>query len=164
MKFYDSAVFSRIPEDAGYAALYADGRYAVTASEDPRRIRHRRWITVTGDTPHAGIADYEHLNPVHDIPGKLRVWAMHRIAEHRSMPIIYCDRADLHSAIRELGSLPCAWWIPTLDDHEWSAMELSADIETQEGLHIPDTSIWANQYTDNRGEYDISNLFGNWHA
>lgn len=163
-RFYDSATWSAKPDVFSYVALYADGRYAVAGSDPITRVPHRRWITVTGDMPHAGIGDYEPGNSLFHEDGKLRIWASMRLAEHRSVPIIYCDRANLHLALNEIGRLPRLWWIPTLDNREWTPDELSDNIAQEYGIVIPPYEIWANQFTDRSGEFDISNLFGNFYA
>lgn len=163
-KFYDAADWSKIPSDATHAALYADGKYAVPSGASVRHIPHRRWITITGNSAAVGIADYEHGNPVYDEPGKLREWAIRHLTHHLVIPIVYCDRANLRAAMTELGRLPRRWWIPTLDNHEWTAIELGTDIEVHYGVNIPASEIWANQYTDHSNEYDVSNLFGHWFA
>jgi hypothetical protein len=162
IKFYDSATPADIPQGATHAALYADGKYAVTNIRDVVRIPHRRFITVTGDHAHAGIADYEHGNPVYDVPGKLREWASRRLALDLVPPVVYVDRADLHLALAQMGQLPHYYWIPTLDNHEWTPDDLSADIWAEHHVHVPAHQIWANQYTDHANLYDESNLFLRW--
>jgi hypothetical protein len=161
--FYDSANFNEIPHDATHAALYADGEHAVPRGANIWRIPFRRWITITGDHPRCGIADYEHLNPVYDVPGKLREWAIRRHTIHLSIPIVYCDRANLHSAVSELRGIQRRWWIPTLDNKAWTAQQLHDDILARWEIDIPVGDIWANQYTDHLNQYDESNLFGRWY-
>lgn len=162
-KFYDSATYEDIPQGAQYAALYADGIYAVPNLRDVIRIPHRRWITVTGENPHCGIADFEHGNSVYNERGRLREWALRRLSLKLVPPVVYVDRADLHLAINEMTGLPRYWWIPTLDNREWTAEELAADIRDNFSEDIPVSEIWANQYTDHGNQWDESNLFIRWY-
>lgn len=162
VKFYDSDKFNDIPQGAEYAALYADGRYAITPQDNIKRIPHRRFITVTGANSYDGIADFERLNPVFDEEGKLRDWATRRLRNHQVPPVVYCDRSDLAYAMSELRGLPRYWWIPTLDNKEWTAEELAINIDEEFHISIPVEQIWANQYTDHSNQYDESNLFLTW--
>jgi hypothetical protein len=161
-QFYDSATWQDIPDGATHVALYADGTYAVPAGASVRRIPHRRWITVTGHNHYAGIADFEQGNPVYETQGELRRWAIGHLAQSTRVPIVYCDRADLHLAVAEMNLIPHYWWIPTLDNHEWTAEDLAVNIWEEFHIHIPHDRIWANQFTDHKDEYDVSNLFLRW--
>jgi hypothetical protein len=163
IQFDDAALFDSLPPDLAYAALYADGRYRVPADAMPRarKITHRRWITVSGQVAHAGIADFEPQNSVYDTPGMLRNWAAMRLTERKSIPIVYSDRADVKAAVGELGKLPAYHWIATLDQKQWTPEEIVANLRDEFGVTLTVGQIWANQFTD-LGKIDVSNLFGNW--
>jgi hypothetical protein len=159
--FFDSTDVTKIPADARSVALYADGAYRPPVRLW-RRFPRRRWITVDGN-PVCGIADYEPGNPVWYQPGKLGTWARERHDMRRSTGIVYSDRADVREALAELGELRALWWIATLDGRDWTPEELSADLAENFGAEIPAAEIWGNQNMP-MGDYDRSNLFGDWWA
>lgn len=163
IQFYDSVNVASIPPGAEYAALYCDGEYRPPPAA-VRRFPHRRWITVTGDYPHAGIADFEPGNQVYEDPQGLRRWCARRLALGYSTPIVYADRADAQLAAGRLRGLGFYWWIPTLDGRDWTAAELAADLALNWGVTVPAGVIWANQNDSQPGLWDRSTLFGIWGA
>lgn len=164
IRFDDSAAWENlVTSGITHACFYADGDFRVPATARPvvRKVPFRRWITTTGEFPHAGIADYEPGNIVFDQPGRLRMWAFNRLTEHRSIPIVYSDRVDVPAALRELSRLPRLHWIATLDGKEWTPEELSANLRDEFGADVPAAIIWANQ-NEGLGTVDKSNLFLSW--
>jgi hypothetical protein len=164
-QFYDSAS-ATFPPGAERAVLYFDGDYAHKGRPDPP-VPFLRWMTVIGGRAgaRAGIADYEPGNPVFETPGALRSWAELRITRGLRA-IVYADRADLHLAIGEVGPYLAAspsllWWIPTLDNVDWTPGGLAANISAVWHVSILPGTIWANQHTD-AGEWDQSTLFLAW--
>lgn len=163
MYFADSIDPAKIPADFQYAALYADGDFAVTDKKLVQRFTHRRWITVTGDTTRAGIADYEVGNQVFEHSGKLRQWAADRNHYAGVPAIVYTDMADMHDAIAELQDIPRFWWIATRQHGDLTLAELMDVMASDYDLKVPEASIWAHQFEDVNGEYDRSRLFGRWY-
>jgi hypothetical protein len=160
IEFYDSVNPENIPAAAQYACLYGDGMYEAPR-EEADRFRHRKWITVLGNS-WCHIADYENGNHVFEFPGSLRSWAQKRHEKMRRA-IVYCDRANLARAIKDLDGERCYWWIPTLDNRRWTPEQLAADIKDKWHLDIPASRIWGNQYTGGQSAlYDISDLFQRW--
>jgi hypothetical protein len=112
--FCDDTNPDNIPSWVTHAALYFDGDFGAAGRAAGPRFAFRRWITVTGDYAHCGIADYEPKNPVYDQPGALHDWAAGR--DKMGKPArVYCDRDDLERAQAETAGLPVWWWIATLD-------------------------------------------------
>ena len=162
--FYDAATWQNMPADS-HAMLYADGRYAAPVSAR-RRFAAVRWITVLGGVTagtYAGAADYEPGNPVYGNPGALRAWAVKRNAMNcRARP--YFDRADAARAWEQLHDLPNVYpWVATLDNQEWTAEALAANLADEWGAPIPADRLWANQYAGGMtAAYDTSRLFAAW--
>ncbi|MGD0376880.1 MAG: hypothetical protein ABSB01_20135 [Streptosporangiaceae bacterium] len=161
IKFYDSAS-RKFPQGATHVALYYDGLYAAPMDEP---FPYRRWITIEGGAAtarYAGIADFEHLNPVYDDSGRLRDWTAERKAIGKRARI-YCNRSDAHLALEQTSGLPRLFWIATLDNHQWTPAELIADLKNNFGADISESELWANQYAGGtNADYDTSNLFGDW--
>lgn len=157
--FYDSVSPEKIPAGA-YACLYADGDYAAPASA-ASRFAGVQWITVTGETATAGLADYEPGNPVYGTSGRLLEWSETRIAA-KYVPVVYCDRSNLPGAISALGSVADEvwWWVPTLDNRQWTQAELIANIALPQ---VNSRSLWACQYAGGTtAAYDASILYTSW--
>jgi hypothetical protein len=162
--FYDSARSGLIPTGAD-AALYVDGRYKVTPQQ-AKRFGRTRWITVLGGSAvaaEAGAADFEAGNSVHDIPGKLRSWALERQAMN-CRARVYCDRADLGKALSLVGDLPnVCFWLATLDGKPWDAAELLAEIKAAYRIALKLERLWGIQYEGGMtAPYDKSILVGAW--
>jgi hypothetical protein len=162
IQFYDAENIGLFPSGVKYAALYADGDYAVKSDSRALAIPNRRWITVLGD-PKCGIADFEPDNEIYASRGALRAWAADRIGERRGTPVVYVERALTAQALGELDGLRTLLWIPTGDGKEWTAEELAADLAQNWHVTVPASMIWGNQniWTD---DYDRSDLFGDWWA
>ena len=157
--FYDSA-YRKFPKGAEYVCEYRDGDYATTTIHYP----YTRWITVMGGAEvaaTAGIADYEPDNWVYSRPGALRAWAAHRKVMGKRARV-YCDRANARQAAEQVAGLPVLWWIATLDERVWTAAELAADLKANWGAGIAEDTIWANQYADVGGDFDVSRLYLPW--
>jgi hypothetical protein len=160
IQFYDSVDPGKIPASATHAALYRDGLYAATPAQ-AKRFPHVHWITVTGEKS-CVIADYEQGNEVYDNAGALRAWVSGR---HRRLrrAIVYSDRSNIESALKELDGRNCRWWIATLDNKRWTAQELAEDLKKNFGVTVKVSNIWGNQYAGGQNaEYDTSDLFGHW--
>jgi len=162
-EFYDSVRPELIPSDAHYAALYADGEFAVKSGTDIRRFTHRRWITVTGELHHVGIADYEYPNPAFTVPGRLNNWAAMRDHLYGVPAIVYSDMTDVSRAVRELKDTSVIWWIATRDRGKLTPEEICTLLRNEFAAVLKPADIWAQQYTDHSGEYDVSQLFGKWY-
>lgn len=163
MYFADSIDPAKIPADYEYAALYADGDFAVQDRELIRRFTHRRWITVTGDNPRCGIGDYEQGNSLFSNQFMLHHWAEERWRTAHVPPIIYTDMTNLHEATTALQGLPRLWWIATRNHGDLTKSELLALIATEVGYIMPGDDLWAHQFEDVNGEYDRSRLYGRWY-
>lgn len=161
--FYDAIDVTEIPESALYAALYADGEFAPKSMQDIRRFTHRRWITVTGDNHHCGIADYEYPNPTFTVNGRLAQWAAARSNLYGVPPIVYSDMSDVHRAIRDLNGITVIWWIATRKRGQLTPDQIVTLLHDEFDTVIRPEDIWANQYEDVGGKYDVSNLFGKWY-
>jgi hypothetical protein len=160
IQFYDSVDPGKIPASATHAALYHDGLYAATPAQ-AKRFPHVHWITVTGNDT-CGIADYEPGNEVYDKAGALRAYVSGR-HKRMSRAVVYSDRSNIESALKELDGRGCHWWIATLDNKRWTAQELAKDLKDNFGVTVKASDIWANQYAGGQGaEYDTSDLLGNW--
>lgn len=163
VQFYDSVKPWLIPS-ADAAALYYDGLYGTAGRGAAHLFRLVRWITVTGDALHCGIADYEVGNPVFSEAGILRGWAEYRISHNRRARV-YVQRSLAARALAELGQAArdprCQFWIPTGDNRTWTAEQLAADLATNWAAPIPASQIWANQNVPG-GTWDRSDLFGTW--
>jgi hypothetical protein len=166
-QFYDSSKIGDIPQGATHLAAYHDGAYAVTDGQIRRvlpAVSHVRWITIGADF-HSGIADFEPRNPVYDDAQLLRRWALGRLSLQMGTPIVYSDRANIRAALDRLDGLRVFWWIPTLDDREWTAAELAADLAANWDAPVPAGRIWGNQFHSQEDPtFDRSNLFGSWWA
>jgi hypothetical protein len=162
--FYDSAFHLEDIVNDSHVMLYGDGAKTGYQLHYPQihRFGAVRWITVLG-TGSCGAADYEEGNPVYDHPGKLKQWAQYRHA-HGWRARVYCDRANLSKAIRELDGTPVIWWIPTLDGNPtWTAEKLHTDILEHEKINIPVSQFWACQYRGGpAANVDTSVLLGKW--
>ncbi len=165
-KFFDSAFHLDSIPDKSDVMLYIDGSETGYQAHYPyHRFGQVRWITVLG-TGDAGACDYEPGNPIYSIPGALRNWV--KVRQARKMRSrIYCSRANLGRAYRELGATPgtgIIWWIPTLDnDASWTAAKLSADVKREENIVLPAGQIWAVQYAGGpTAKVDTSILLGKW--
>jgi hypothetical protein len=162
-KFYDS-VSGDFPPGADRFALYADGDHPYSSLGKPLPAGLVRWITVDG-SPGDFIADYEPGNPVYTTDA-MRLWAERRLAAGGQRAVAYSDRYDLAGLAAELGPIlfghpRLLFWIPTLDNMQWTPAQLSAEIVDDFNVFIPPERIWANQYA-NEGAWDVSNLFGVW--
>ena len=161
--FADSTTPVEIPEKYTHAALYFDGEDAATPQQIAR-FSHVRLITIGTDYRRCGIVDYEPGNPVYD-ESRLAEYVTGR-AEMGKRGRIYCDRADVGRAQRELAGLtvPRLWFIATLDDKFWTADLLAINIRQQFGIAISSRLIWANQYQPAKpgSHYDVSRLFLDW--
>jgi hypothetical protein len=145
MIFYDSTDPSMIPE-GGPACLYYDGDYAAHAGAADR-FKAVRWITVTGDYEHCGIADFEPGNPVYG-PGRLIDFVRGRM-QMKKRARVYCNRVDLPDVRNLLEGLDWLLWIATLDGDQLSASYA--------------TNLWAVQYAGGvSAAYDTSVLYGAW--
>jgi hypothetical protein len=146
MDFYDSTRPELIP-DGAHACLYYDGDYAAAAAAADR-FAAVRWITVTGDYEHCGIADFEKGNAVFSGTGLLREWVQGRlVAGHRAR--VYCDRANLGEVQDELEGLKWELWAATLD----------GDVLTRDWA----PNLWGVQYGGGpTADYDTSILYGEW--
>jgi hypothetical protein len=144
--FYDSARWGLIPKGAD-AAVYFDGRYAVTP-EEATRFSRTRWITVLGGAPaaaHAGACDYEPGNASFEIAGRLREWAAER-KEMGCLARVYAGRSNLAAALDAVGDLEnVIYWVATLDGKPWTAAELTADLLALD-IAIAENRLWAVQY------------------
>lgn len=160
IQFYDSVDPGKIPASATHAALYHDGLFAATPAQ-AKRFPHVQWITVIG-AGSSGIADYEPGNEVYDKAGALRAYVSGRVHRKRRA-IVYSDRSNVESALKELDGLDRHWWIATLDNKRWTRQELADDLKRNFGVTVKASDIWANQYAGGQGaEYDTSDLFGEW--
>lgn len=158
--FYDSARYGLIPAGAD-AALYYDGRYAVTP-EQAQRFGHVRWITIAGGAAaaaHAGAIDWEYGNLAFE-GNQLLEWAQARQAMN-ARARVYVDFANLPRAHSLVGSLPCvAWWLATLDGVGRTAEGLAV-MAQQHGVTLDPSRIWAQQYAGGMtAAFDISIVFG----
>lgn len=163
IQFYDAVIPVHIP-GRDYAALYFDGTYGQVGQMAARLFGHCRWITVTGDFEHCGIADFEEGNPVFDTPELLAEYLKGRAALYNGRGRrgrIYCDRANAAKALYYAGDAPREWWIATLDNRDWSASQLARDLAENWDAKIPATEIWANQNVPGQ-RYDTSNLLRSW--
>ena len=162
--FYDSTRPWLIPAGTKAAVLYFDGLYGTAGRNSDHLFELVRWITVTGDALHCGIADYEPRNPVFEQPGILRGWAEYRISNQQRARV-YVQRSLAARALAELGPAArdprCLFWIPTGDNRTWTAGQLAADLATNWAAPIPPSQLWANQNVPG-GTWDRSNLFGDW--
>jgi hypothetical protein len=163
VEFYDAVTPANIPAGA-YACLYYDGLYKASP-EQARRFKATRWITVEGGAAAAagaGCADFEAGNPVHDVSGRLTEWASERQAM-KCRARVYCNRSDLPRALDAAGDLSCvSFWIATLDNKQWSAPELVADILAL-GVTLAEDRLWAVQYAGGMtAKFDTSLLYGTW--
>jgi len=163
-QFYDSTRPWLIPAGTKAAALYYDGLYGTAGRNAAHLFTLVRWITITGDALHCGIADYEPLNPVFAQPGILRGWAEYRLTRQQRARV-YVQRSLAARALAELGPAGrdprCQFWIPTGDNETWTAEQLAADLAGNWGAPIPASQLWANQNVPG-GTWDRSDLFGAW--
>lgn len=162
--FFDNVLWGNIPQGS-LAALYLDGRWP--APPNAATVLHSpgvRRITVTGNYKEASIIDFE--------PGdvtstqRLRRFVRGRRASGE-LAIVYSDRADAADTwdgltegadtnLRDYAK----WWISTLDEINWSADELSANLHASWDAPIPPSQLWANQNMPGiNGTSDRSNLF-----
>lgn len=164
-EFYDSTKPWLIPAGTKAAALYFDGLYGTAGRNAAHLFSLVRWITITGDALHCGIADYEPRNPVFEQPGVLRGWAEYRIS-HQQRARVYVQRSLAARALAELGPAArdprCQFWIPTEDNKTWTPEQLAADLAGNWAAPIPASQLWANQNVTVRDTWDRSNLFGTW--
>jgi hypothetical protein len=162
---FDAATWENLPLRS-QLMLYGDGDYAAppTAAKQLDAIAVR-YITVTGDYRGCGAIDWEPNNPCFT-PGTLRSYVRGRRALN-VMARVYCDRANAAEAIAALrdfgnGSLlsynKLFWWISTLDNHEWSAVELAAELTHNWDAPILPQALWGNQFAT--GSYDTSTVYG----
>jgi hypothetical protein len=110
----------------------------------------------------AGCADFEAGNLVFG-SDRLTDW----VAARRAMNCrarVYTDRANLPRAHALVGSQPnVAWWLSTLDNREWSAAELLADVLAAEQIALEPSSLWAVQYAGGmNAPVDTNILFSTW--
>jgi hypothetical protein len=147
MDFYDSVRPGLIPAGS-YAALYYDGDFAA-APEATARLGPVRWITVTGDFLHCGIADFERGNPVFSVPGALRAWVQGRISMGKRARV-YSDLANLPTVRSLLAGLDSyEVWLATLDGSKLSASFTPG--------------LWGVQYDGGEtAEFDTSVLYLAW--
>lgn len=147
MDFYDSTRPGLIPARS-YACLYYDGEFAA-APEAAERLGPVRWITVTGDFLHCGVADFERGNPVFSVRGSLRSWVQGRISMGKRARV-YSDLANLPTVRDLLAGLDSyEVWVATLDGNKLSAS------------YTP--GLWGVQYDGGeRAEFDTSTLYGSW--
>ncbi|SRR5579871_1669488 len=164
-RFYDSTRPWLIPAGTKAAALYYDGLFGTAGRNAAHLFEHVRWITITGDALHCGIADYEPGNPVFTEPGILRGWAEYRVG-HQQRARVYVQRSLAARALAELGPVArdprCQFWIPTLDNKTWTAGQLAADLAGNWAAPIPASQLWANQNVGGNTTWDRSDLFGTW--
>lgn len=147
MDFYDSTRPDLIPAGS-YAALYYDGDFAASP-EAMARLGPVRWITVTGDYEHCGLADFEQGNPVFSVPGALYTWVQGRITMGKRARV-YCDLSNL-PRVRNLlvGVDSYEVWLATLD-----GSKLSPGFTP---------GLWGVQYQGGESaDYDVSCLYGAW--
>lgn len=163
IQFYDSIKPDEIPGSAEYAALYADGEFRVPSLTDVARFTHRRWITVTGELHHVGIADFEYPNPVFTDPERLFTWAVQRMTRYNVPGIIYSDMSDVHRAITAVRDTQVIYWIATRELGELTPIELCARLHVEFGVTLTPDDLWAQQYANVDGKYDVSQLFGKWY-
>jgi hypothetical protein len=146
MIVYDAVIPGNIPAGAS-ACLYYDGDWPATQAE-AARFAAVRWITVTGDYAHCGIADYEKGNAVFSQDGALRAWVTGR----RSMgkrARVYCDRSNYPEVQELLVGTVWELWVATLDGQVLTA------------AWAP--NLWAVQYAGGQGApFDVSVLYGTW--
>jgi hypothetical protein len=159
--FYDAVTPANIPEGA-YACLYVDGDYAAPPPAW-RRFARTRGITVLGGAAaaaQAGAGDFEAGNALFQ-PDRLTDWVAARHAMN-CRARVYCDRANLPRAHALVGAAPnVVWWLSTLDNHEWSAAELLADVLAVEQIALEPSSLWAVQYAGGmNAPVDTNILFG----
>jgi hypothetical protein len=164
MEFYDAATWQNMPADS-HAMLYADGLFRAPPSA-MKRFAATRWITVLGGESaglYAGAADYELGNPVYGNPGALREWAAKRHAMN-CRARAYFNRSDAAKAWDQLHDLPNVFaWVATLDDREWTADGLAANLASEWGAPIPAERLWANQFAGGiTAGYDTSRLYAEW--
>jgi hypothetical protein len=162
-QFYDSARFGLIPAGAD-AALYYDGKFAVTPGQ-AKRFGRVRWITVTGGASaaaHAGAIDFELYNPAFN-GDAMREWALARKAMN-TRARVYSSRGNLQRALNLVGDLQnVVFWVATLDERQWGATDLLADIFTVDHVNLPAGRLWANQWNGGpSAQYDTSTLLGAW--
>lgn len=158
--FYDSARYGLIPAGAD-AALYHDGRYAVTA-EQASHFGRVRWITIAGGAAaaaHTGAIDWEYGNLAFE-GNQLLEWAEARQAMN-ARARVYVDFANLPRAYSLVGHLRCVcWWLATLDNTQRTAEELAAKAQDC-GVTLPLETIWAQQWRGGMtAPYDESILLG----
>lgn len=169
LQFYDAADWREIP-DGSHAMLYMDGIYAVPPNAvDVLHTAHWHFITVLG-SPAAGACDW-----LPDNSFDLAAYVAGRKARDNRARV-YTPRAYLRQALLALG-WPRAghlwaypglfWWIPTLDDVQWTAESLSINIGRYWNADIPADRIWGNQWTQQpeigpAAVRDQSTLFLEW--
>lgn len=172
--FYDSCA-KIYPEDAKRILVYRDigGGPAECIGYPPDRSKYQtRSITREGGADAASwalILDYEWLLNAYEVQGQAREWAQTRAA-HGHRFISYVPRALLSRYMTEIG--PILWnhnghrfFIPTLDDKQWTPAELAADIRANWGVIVDESRLWGNQFASGgpRGsgqvEWDESSLY-----
>lgn len=164
MEIYDSARWGLIPAGS-HAALYYDGKYKVS-DEQAKRFAAVRWITVLGGAAvaaNAGAADWEAGNEVFSRTGALRDFVLARQAMG-ARARVYVNRSSLPAAHAQVGDLPnVVWWISTLDNKQWTAPELLADVAVTEKITLPVARLWAIQWKGGPfAFFDESLLTGTW--
>jgi hypothetical protein len=167
IKFYDSASYE-FPPGAQYVTTYADGTYQ-GPPDIYQRYPHVHSITSEGRSWKPQLGDYEPTLELFDVPGRCKQWVERRVVR-RLRVIPYSDRDNLQALHAELGPYlfthPLVhFWITTLDGQQWTAQELSNNIQGGWGIWIPPSRLWANQFADaaqSGGNWDTSNLFGTW--
>lgn len=163
---YDAAEWQNLPPES-QVMLYADGDYAVP-KDAPVRLNASgvRYITVTGDYRGCGAIDWEAGNPCFNA-ASLRGYVRGRRAKN-VVARVYVDRANASEALFYLtdyghGDLTqyakLVWWISTLDNIQWNADALAAELAANWDAPIPAAKLWGNQFAT--GAYDTSNVFGN---
>lgn len=171
--FFDAAYPENLPRGR-LVALYADGDFAVTKSQlDALQPAGVRWITVTGNGEIASILDAQPDNFLS--PARIRGFVRTRRAANEDA-IIYTPRSWVaeylailtdfgHGSLGQYAGL--FWWIPTLDNTQWTAEELSADLAENWEAEIPPGRIFGNQWTQLPqlgigAKVDVSSLFLPW--
>jgi hypothetical protein len=174
-QFYDAARWPNIPHGSD-AMLYFDGSFrAPLSAPSVLGLNRYRWITVLGDYHHAGAIDWEPGNPCFT-PGALRAYvagrrdmgARARVYVQRSLVSAALAALDAPEGPGDLATFPgLLWWIPTLDDHQLTAVQLQADLADHWNALLPLSALWAQQWTQipelGAGALaDQSVLYGTW--
>lgn len=120
----DSTVLADIPTSVNVAAIYINGKYAVTSAQLEARFAHAKYgwclIDVTG--ANANTADVLDVETGDATPATANLWVQSWYTLKRTgLPVVYCNRANqaaVVSAVASGGNVlgkTYGIWIATLD-------------------------------------------------